>query len=127
MKRIVILLGALLLLVGCSEDVKIHENVRTEIATDALQVVDVIVTNVENEIDYEDAEDKDVIDAYQYKYSKENSDFNRELYDGVNERVMVTASATVYRYVEGVVLDTQKEEIKFSKERLVEYITTGEE
>src|SRR5690625_265952 len=125
MKRIFVLLTIAFFLVACG-DVKVHEDVDEEVAKDVLQLMDVVTKNVDKDILYEDASsnDKNLVDTYYKKYLGEFS-IKKDLYDGVNEDILIISNATAVRYEQGITLDTEKDDLKESEERLKEFVKTG--
>lgn len=126
MKRIFVLMFTAFILSSCGQ-VEIHENVDEELASDALQLAEVVTENIDKGNLYEDADgtDKNVVDSYYDKYIGEFST-NKGLYDGVNEDITIIANAIAVRYKQGVTLETEKEDLKEDSERLKEFISTGE-
>lgn len=125
MKRALLIL-IVLFLAACGKT-KIHENVDEELAKDALQLMEVVTNNVDKGILYEDADsnDKSVIDGYYDKYLGKFST-KKGSYEGVNEHISIIANATYARYIDGISLDTEKDNLKESEERLKEFISSGE-
>lgn len=125
-KKTLFILMAAIMLVACG-DPKIHDNVNEEVASDALQLMNVITKNVNKGIIYEDADgnDKNVVDTYYDKYMGEFST-KKNLYDGVDKDILIIANATAVRYKEGITLETEIKDLKNSKERLEEFVKTGE-
>lgn len=124
-KKHIMILLTVMLLTACS--VEIHEDVDEEVASDALQLMETVVKNVNKDILYEDASthDRNIVDSYYDKYIGEFSS-KKGLYDGVNEDILIISNATAVRYMKGITLDTEKDELKESEKRLKEFITTGE-
>lgn len=124
MRKVLLIAVLSTLLVGCN-DTKIHENVNEEVATDALQLMDAVVKNVDKGVAYEDADSKDVVDNYYDKYMGRFST-KKDLYDKVNEDILIIANATAARYKEGISLETEKEELKEDQQQLKEFVSTGQ-
>ncbi|GIO22443.1 hypothetical protein [Oceanobacillus sp. J11TS1] len=124
MKKVLFILLLVLFLSACG-NVEIHEDVNEEVAKDALQLMDVVTTNVDKGIAYEDSDDKGTVDEYYKKYLGEFST-KKGIYSGVNEDILIIANATTVRYMDGITLETEKENLKESEERLKEFISTGE-
>lgn len=124
-RKLLILLMAAMFLAACRGP-KIHENVNDEVAKDALQLMDVVTKNVDKGILYEDANnnDKNVVDTYYNKYMGQFST-KKDLYDGVDEDILIISNATAARYMEGITLDTEKEDLKDSEQRLREFVKSG--
>lgn len=127
MKKLFIFFIVAMFLVSCGSNVKIHENVDEEVAKDALQLMEVVTRNVDKGILYEDANsnDRNVVDSYYDKYIGQFST-KKDLYDDVNKDILIIANATAVRYMKGITLETEKEDLKDSEKRLKEFITTGE-
>ncbi|MBP1967993.1 putative S18 family serine protease [Virgibacillus natechei] len=127
MKKILLMLSLSLILLSACNSVNIHEDVDEEVAEDALQLMDVVTTNVDKGTLYEDAssEDQNVVDSYYSKYMGEFST-KKDLYDDVDEDILIISNATTARYMEGITLETEKDSLKDSEERLKEFVESGE-
>lgn len=125
MRKYILLLIAAMFLVACG-NVKVHENVDEEVAEDATQLMDVVTKNVKKDILYEEADskDKNVVDSYYDKYIGKFST-KKDLYDGVNEDILIISNATAVSYKDGITLETEKEDLKESKNTLKRFIETG--
>src|SRR5690606_35896801 len=87
MKRLVVML-AFILLVACSEDVTVHENVDKDLATDTLQVVEILEKLADKQKEPSEKQ-QTVFDEYlsKYGYQYENGKL-----EGANK--------TIYEYTE---------------------------
>lgn len=126
MRKYILLVIAAMFLVACG-DVKVHEDVNEEVAEDALQLMKVVTKNVDKDTLYEDASsnDKNVVDSYYKKYIGEFST-KKSLYDGVDEDILIVSNATAVRYMDGITLETEKEDLKDSNDTLKEFVESGQ-
>ncbi len=126
MKKMLIVLLALVLLVACGDDITIHDNVDKELAKDVMQVMDRIVYNVDNNIEYEDisTDDEKLFKQFQKKY-EDDEGFPVDHYEGVNDMIRICGSVSLYKYMEGISFDSDKEFIKQTNVDAIKYIETG--
>src|SRR5690625_887990 len=126
MKRILILLIAIVFLVACGE-VKVHDNVDAQVAKDSIQVMDRIMYNVDKEIPIEEVDEKDdrIFERYYERYIGEEDTIPLNL-EVVDESIVVMGSASLVRYAKGASLESDKEYILENHESMLEYLETGE-
>ncbi len=117
---------AVLLLVGCGNNVKIHENVNEQVAKDSMQVMDRILYNIDKDIAIEDVSEDDhkLFERFTNKYIDKTDTIPVDL-EGVDKSVNIMAAASLVTYAKGVSLESDKEDIKENYEYMMDFIETG--
>lgn len=122
MKRL-LFIAVLILLVACSDDVEVHENVDKDLATDTLQVIE-ILEELSDEQKEPSEKQQTVFDEYLKKYGYQ---YEQGKLEGPNETIYEYTESTLTGLLDRVTaLDSGTEYVEDLRITIEKYIRDGE-
>ncbi|WP_172634997.1 hypothetical protein [Amphibacillus xylanus] len=111
------------LLVGCSDDViEVHENVNLDLATDTLQVLDILDKAIKSG-NQPNEKDQNVLDTYLAKYRPLYED---DYLENINNDIFIFTESGITSLNQNITLDSGKENMEALKISITNYIKNGD-
>lgn len=125
MKKILFICLVTLLLVGCSGEIKIDENINEELAKGSLQVMNIIEKAAQEDKTSDELNDSNYkkLVSYQNKYVNPEESFM--VLGEADEDIIVFALAAISKYSDSGLLASDKEDFLESKEIINKIIKQG--
>lgn len=119
-----VLIAGLLFIVGCSDsdDLVVHENVDKNLATDSMQVLEIIEESVHKQTHPNEA-DKKTLEAYVDKYGFQQEDSSLE---GVNNDIYRFIETSIKTLDRNITLESGKQTVDDLRVVITSYIENGD-
>ncbi|WP_155974832.1 hypothetical protein [Virgibacillus sp. CM-4] len=127
MKKVLVVLSILitLMLFGCSNETKIHENINEELAQDSLQVMSIIEKAVEQDQTSDELDDSDYKKLVSYKDKYLNPDDSFVVIGEADDDIITFTLGTISQYSDSGLLESDKKDFLKNKENVEKIIEQG--